>query len=92
MIACCSLAAMYSLIILLISDSQGAHRSGWIACLVGFLAVSLVKMLNTYISINGRALTDLPKMTHWYLVLKANLVILVATLLLHSWNLAERIT
>ena len=53
------------------------------------IAAILVTALNTYVSISGRSLSNLPNMTRWYQALRISITILVITLLVHYWNLAE---
>jgi hypothetical protein len=77
--------------ILLMSDTHGSHRLGWFLSIFSMVFGIVAKATIQLASISESASTDLPNMTRWSFVMKIITALVLILMIVHSWNLAERI-
>jgi len=86
-----SLFCLSSLGILILEDTHGSHRLGWWACIFSMLFGIIAKGTIQLASISEAVSTDLPNMSRWSFMMKIITAFVLILLVVHSWNLAERI-
>lgn len=73
------------------SDTHGSHRLGWWACIFSMFFGIAAKGTIQLASISEAVPTDLPNMSRWSLMMKIITALVLILMIVHSWNLAERI-
>lgn len=90
-IALSGLSCAISLILLVASDSQSAHRNGWWSCMASFVFALLSGLSTTWADLREVEMVRPRHLTRWYFARSTLVVISLATLFFHAYNLAERV-
>lgn len=85
------LSCALSLILLLESDGQSAHRNGWWSCMASFVFALLSGMSTTWADLREVELIRPRNLSRWYFARSALVVLSLVTLFFHAYNLAERV-
>jgi len=85
------LSCALSLILLIASDSQTAHRNGWLSCIASLVFALLSGISTTWADLREVELIRPRNLSRWYFARRALVVMSLVTLSFHAYNLAERV-
>lgn len=80
-----------SVLVLLTSDGQEAHRIGWWFCMASIVFALVSGMLTTWADLREVELITPRNLARWYLARNFAVAAALVTLVIHAYNLAERV-